>query len=143
MAKGITISLAGMEGLKKAIKNKEKALIDGFDAKLTVTTLDINAAQKRDIPKDTGTAARSLGFDVSKPLNKSNFSAGPGSSYTPYLEFGTGGLVEIPSGLEDVAIQFKGKGIRKVNMRARPFFFNNFYKQIPILKKRLEKLLSK
>jgi hypothetical protein len=41
--------------------------------------------------------------------------------YAPYIEFGTGDLVEIPEGLEDVAAQFKGKGIRKVNIKGDSF----------------------
>ena len=43
--------------------------------------------------------------------------------YAAYVEFGTGGLVDIPKGLESYAIQFKGLGIRQVNLPARPYFF--------------------
>jgi hypothetical protein len=46
---------------------------------------------------------------------------GTNVSYAPYIEFGTGDLVEIPEGTEDVAIKFKGKGIRKVNIKGDSF----------------------
>jgi hypothetical protein len=41
--------------------------------------------------------------------------------YAPYIEFGTGDFVEIPEGAEEVAAIYKGKGIRKVNIRAVSF----------------------
>jgi hypothetical protein len=43
--------------------------------------------------------------------------------YAPYVEFGTGDMVSIPHGLEEYAREFKGRGIRKVNLPARPFLF--------------------
>ena len=48
---------------------------------------------------------------------------------TPYVEFGTGGSVDLTDMLElgipaSYAAQFKGKGIKNVNLPARPFFFN-------------------
>ena len=43
--------------------------------------------------------------------------------YAPYVEFGTGDHVSVPKELMDYAIQFKGRGIRKVNNKARPYFF--------------------
>jgi hypothetical protein len=43
--------------------------------------------------------------------------------YAPYVEFGTGKMVEVPEGLEDFAWQFKGRGVREVNLKARPFLF--------------------
>lgn len=43
--------------------------------------------------------------------------------YAPYVEFGTGNKVYVPKELTDYAIQFKGRGIRKVNNRHQPYFF--------------------
>lgn len=57
--------------------------------------------------------------------------------YAPYVEFGTGGLVDVPEGLEDYAIQFKGQGIRKINLTPRPFLFPAFFDEIPELEKRI------
>ena len=44
------------------------------------------------------------------------------------MEFGTGGLVEVPEELKEVAAQFKGKGIKKINIQARPFLYPAFVK---------------
>ena len=43
--------------------------------------------------------------------------------YAAFVEFGTGRKVKVPKGLESYAMQFKGKGIREVNLPARPFLF--------------------
>jgi len=52
------------------------------------------------------------------------------AKYSPYVEFGTGRMVTLTDmqqlGIPDAyAAQFKGKGIREVNLPARPFFFNS------------------
>lgn len=50
--------------------------------------------------------------------------------YAPYVEYGTGRLVSL-SDMEELGIpasyaaQFKGKGIKEVNLPARPFFFSS------------------
>lgn len=46
--------------------------------------------------------------------------------YSAYHEFGTGRLVEIPDGWGELAAQFKGKGVRDVNIAARPFLYPAF-----------------
>lgn len=57
-----------------------------------------------------------------------NFLIGNRVKYAPYHEFGTGRRVNLTelrkAGYpETFALQFKGRGIRKVNLRPRPFFF--------------------
>jgi hypothetical protein len=57
-----------------------------------------------------------------------------GTNYAPYQEFGTGKYVfknysqynRALEGLEDYASQFKGKGLRKVNIYPQPFLFPAF-----------------
>jgi len=43
--------------------------------------------------------------------------------YAAYVEFGTGGLVQVPNELKEQAWLFKGKGIKEVNLRARPYLY--------------------
>lgn len=49
--------------------------------------------------------------------------------YAPYVEFGTGGLVNVPGELKDFAMQFKGKGIRRINKKAEPYFYPHYFIQ--------------
>lgn len=50
-----------------------------------------------------------------------------GVGYGPYVEFGTGSKVNVPSELQDYAMQFKGAGIREVNLSARPYLYPAFF----------------
>ena len=63
--------------------------------------------------------------------------------YAPYVEFGTGGKVDVPAGVEGFAINFIGKGIKEVNLRPRPFLFPAFFSNIELMKKRLIEKLKK
>ena len=69
-------------------------------------------------------------------------------NYAPYVEFGTGNKVDLSDlkGLgipESYAMQFKGKGIREVNLPARPFFFSSVRKELPKMLSRIENTLKK
>ncbi len=70
------------------------------------------------------------------------------ANYAAYVEFGTGTDVSVPEfieGLEDLpeyAMQFKGKGVRKINFPARPFFFPAVQQQAQELIPRLKEILT-
>ena len=64
------------------------------------------------------------------------------------MEFGTGRLVDLED-LTDLglpasyAMQFKGKGIKEVNLPARPFFFSSVRIELKKLLDRLDKTIKK
>lgn len=139
----ININLVGGDKLRKALKAKGEALTKGVDREMQSTMIEINAQQKALAPVDFGLLRSSLKFTKIAPLDYEIVSSGPGSSYAPYQEFGTGGLVSIPQGLENEAARFKGQGRRQINMRPQPFFFAPAFKEFRELKKRIQQLLSK
>ena len=51
--------------------------------------------------------------------------------YAPFVEFGTGGSVDIPKGWEEIAAQFKGNDIRKVDIPAQAYMYPAFKEQTP------------
>jgi HK97 gp10 family phage protein len=139
----IKVSLNGIKGLEKALKGKSEALAKGVDMEMAATVADINAEQQIRVPVDKGFLKSSLKTRKVAPLNYLVVSSGAGSSYAPYQEFGTGGLVSIPQGLESEAALYRGKGQRQVNMRAQPFFFAPAFAEWNKLKKRIETMLKK
>lgn len=139
----IGLSLKGMDKLQKAIESKNKALITGVDNEMKATVVEINSKQVSRAPIDTGKLRQSIDWKKEANLNYTLLTQGMGAKYAPYVEFGTGGMVEIPKGLESEAAQFKGRGIRKVNMKAQPFFFSPFFEEKNNLLKRIQKLLDK
>jgi HK97 gp10 family phage protein len=139
----IKVSLSGIKGLEKALKGKSEALAKGVDMEMAATVADINAEQQIRVPVDKGFLKSSLKTRKVASLNYLVVSSGAGSSYAPYQEFGTGGLVSIPQGLESEAALYRGKGRRQVNMRAQPFFFAPAFAEWNKLKKRIENMLKK
>jgi len=116
--------------LKKAIRDVSKWSKDKQDR---VWEVMVDAAN--DTTKDAQGAAPQtprnfLRNDIKSIFNKARFITRSGTSkeYGPYVEFGTGTMVDVPEGLESYAMQFKGKGLRKVNLPARPFLFPAFFR---------------
>ena len=60
--------------------------------------------------------------------------------YGAYVEFGTGTKVVAPADVSDYAWTFKGKGIRKVNLRARPYLFPAWRLGIKEMSVKLERM---
>jgi len=58
--------------------------------------------------------------------DKLTFTIEVNANYGPYMEFGTGKFVRILPGYTDIASEFRGKGIRRVNLNAQPYLFDNF-----------------
>lgn len=87
-------------------------------------------------PVDLGILKSSINGEV----NGLNGIVGTPIKYAPYMEFGTGGLVDVPAGLEDYAGRFKGAGVKQVNLFPRPFLIPAFKKYTAIMLQELEKL---
>lgn len=92
------------------------------------TGLDIVRMAKREVRYDNGDLRKSISAETNKTTKSVNIVAL--AHYAPYVEFGTGGMVDLTDmtelGIpESYAAQFKGKGIREVNLPARPFFFSS------------------
>jgi hypothetical protein len=136
--KGISVNIAGLDKLEARLK-----VLDGIpkriDREMTASAQNINAEQVARTPVDHGVLRQGNRFDVSKPLQKRIFNI---VEYSPYVEFGTGTYVDVPPGLEDVAIQFKGRGIRQVNIHPQPFFFAPFFEEQKRLIERIRKIIT-
>lgn len=59
-----------------------------------------------------------------------------------YVEFGTGSEVDVPEGLEDYAMQFKGDGVRQVNLPAQPYLFPAWESYRPKYIEEIKEILS-
>ena len=135
----IAVSVVGTDKLLAALQRAEKKLQDGVNREMDAAVMDINAKQIAAAPVDKGVLRAGNRYDISKPLTKVIFNR---VEYAPYQEFGTGGLVNIPDGLEGEAELFRGAGVRKVNMPPQPFFFRPYFEEIPKLLKAVENILK-
>ena len=75
---------------------------------------------KQRAPVDLGQLRQSIGNTTASVGNNRSliFANAP---YAAYVEFGTGGAVSIPKGFDQLAIKFKGKGIKQINLRPQPY----------------------
>ena len=116
--------------LKSVLKSLEKF---GDEAKQMISDTtgavahEIEADAKRKAPyKDGLWFLRNQIF--TKEVDALNYEIVAGAYYSAYMEFGTGGLVNVPSEMKDIAIKFKGKGVKQVNITPRPFLYPAFVK---------------
>lgn len=130
----------GLKELQGKLKELPKTIEQRIDGEIKATVLDINGEQVARAPINAGELRRKIGWDETGKMQYELFSLAP---YSAYVEFGTGALVDMPSGLEDYAMQFKGKGIKQVNLPARPYFFSPFLSEKEALLKRIKAIISK
>lgn len=135
----ITANISGLKELQSQLNKLGKETEETTANEINASALNIMTKAKRSVVVDDGYLRNSIGLD---PVSKMTYSVEAKAHYAPYVEFGTGGLVEIPAGYESYASLFRGKGIRKVNLRARPFLIPAFENEIPQLMKRLKTLFN-
>ena len=133
------LNLTGIKEVEKALKTMDKHLRQDVGDEINASALNIQSSAKRLAPVDLGFLRNQIAL---VPIGDLTYSVEARAKYSAYLEFGTGGLVKIPAGFEDLAILFKGRGIRTINIRPQPFLIPSYETEKPKLIQRLKKLLD-
>lgn len=121
------VKLEGLDNLHKVLKAYAANTPIKTKSAIQKAGFRLNASAKRDVAVDTGKLRQSITIDIEDDGFTAKVSAGGAiAPYAPYIEFGTGGMVEIPEGWAEIAAQFKGKGVRQINLPARPYLTNNY-----------------
>jgi HK97 gp10 family phage protein len=110
---------------------------------VTNSTADdiVNNAKQR-APVDLGQLRQSIGKTVAREgYNRSFIFAN--TPYAAYVEFGTGAAVSIPKGFESIALAFKGKGIKQINIQAQPYLIPAYLIGINQYRKKLKSVLNR
>jgi HK97 gp10 family phage protein len=134
--KGLNSVLAN---IRKYGKEAEKD-IEGV-TELVARNIEKNA--KNYAPANFGKLGQSIQAVKDTPLNWKIEAGGVIAPYAPFVEFGTGGLVNVPNELKDQAIKFKGKGIKQVNLKARPYLYPALLQGRTEYLEKLKKVLEK
>lgn len=142
MANEISFKIEGLDALIKKIGKLPIEIEKEVANEVNASALAIQSKAKRAAPVDNGTLRNSIQLDSIFNDKRIIYTVGSHLKYAPYVEFGTGGEVNVPAGYEDFAIQFKGKGIRKVNLRPRPFLIPAFESEIPVLRKNIQNVIK-
>lgn len=114
---------AKLESLPQEVQDQAEGFVE--DAALKWAQL-----AKNDAPVgDTGYLQK---YITAHPLAPMSWEVNSAMNYSPYVEWGTGTRVSVPSVLSTYAAQFKGKK-RTIGRYPRPFFFI----QVPLVEKEL------
>ena len=142
MADQILFRIEGLDALIKRIGKLAPEIAKEVAMEVNASALAIQSKARRDVVVDNSTLRSSIQLKEINRGDKIMYTVGSRLKYAPYVEFGTGGIVNVPAGYEDFAIQFKGKGIRKINLRPRPYLIPAFESEIPILRKNIQNVIK-
>jgi hypothetical protein len=127
----------------KYLKGLEGEILSIVKGEIEDSLLKIESEATKKVAVDTGALKNSI---QTKPIKQSKTKVEGGvfvgAKYAPYIEFGTGTEVKVSSELEKFASEFKGKGKKKVNLMARPFFYPEVFNQRKELPKNIEKSIK-
>ena len=135
-----------IKGLNTVISNLQKYGKEAEKDIEGVTELvarNIEGYAKAQAPANFGKLGQSIKAVKEDKTHWNIEAGGTIAPYAPFVEFGTGGLVEVPDELKDQAIKFKGKGIRQVNLRARPYLYPSLLRGRKEYLDKLKKVLDR
>lgn len=141
----VKISKSDLNKLKKDFNKLQSYSKEVATKEVYSTMLFATKYAKQSAPVDESFLRNSI-FAEKTPDGAEMFSS---ANYAPYVEFGTGNKVNvqdavdlwIPAAL--IKSEFKGKGIRKINLNPRPFFYVSAKRAYKELITRVEKRLKR
>ena len=144
MKAGVKINQADLVKLNKKLAMLQKFSKQELSNEIGRGAMEIVGRAKQSAAKDTGALRQSINSEASGK----GVDVFANADYAPYIEFGTGSQVSLADmkelGIPDAyAAQFKGKGIREVNLPPRPFFFSSARIGFNNMLKRIDKKLKK
>jgi HK97 gp10 family phage protein len=144
MKAGIKINQSDLAKLNKKLAQLQKFSKQELSNEIGRGAQEIVGRAKQDAKYDNG----DLRGSISSQASGKGVAVIADAEYAPYVEFGTGTKVSLTDmkelGIPDgYAAQFKGKGIREVNLPARPFFFSSARVGFNNMLKRVDKKLKK
>lgn len=131
--------IKGLDALLKKVQTKSKEMQEDVQEEIEDFGRRVVLKAKSRVAKDTGGLGQAT-ISIAQP---NGVIIEANKNYAAFVEFGTGALVNVPAGLEDYAIQFKGQGIKQVNLPARPFLFNSFFEEKQSLLDNIKKVIAK
>lgn len=133
------IELKGIEQFKRELNKVKSEITRELERTTSASLLRIQSDAKRKAPVDTGR----LRASISKRQDGTDGEVSTNVDYAPYIEFGTGTLVSVPDELKEIAQQFRGRGLKNVNLPARPFMYPALVKERPNYIRNLKQVLGK
>ena len=135
------INVFGIDKLIGELKNYSEKVYTNIDNAMQESARNVQRQAIMDAPSDMSTLRRSIQVKPIKEETWSGYEIFSLLPYAPYVEFGTGTRVTIPTGYEEYAMQFKGQK-EIVGMNAQPYLIPNFEMEKANLMANLKKIVT-
>jgi HK97 gp10 family phage protein len=120
----IKINVSNTKKVMASFGKYEEEAINMVGKITKITGQEIELKAKSLAPKRDGDLHQNIRNEQQK--TKLHYRVTSYMPYSAYMEFGTGGKVKINGDWGTMAMRFKSKGIREVNIRPRPFMYPAF-----------------
>jgi hypothetical protein len=129
----ITVDLTGFKEVFENLSTMAEDLKEEIDAELYEASRNLAGLAKNDLAnklslnnnKKTGRLLGSINFAPQSPNGRLYYESFVQTNYAAYNEWGTITHVSVPPDLVDIAIKYKGKGIKKTGgMKPKHFFYS-------------------
>jgi HK97 gp10 family phage protein len=135
------INVFGIDKLIGDLKAYSEKVEKGIDNAVKEAALNTETNAKMDCPVDMGILRNSIHTEAFQDATGQGYEVLTLVEYAPYVEFGTGTRVSIPTGYDEYAAQFKGsKSV--AGMNAQPYLIPNFEMQKEQLIANLKAIIS-
>lgn len=135
-----------LKGLNEVIANLQKYGKEAekdIEGVTEMVAKNIENYAKSTVVANFGKLGQSIKAVEQDKLHWNIEAGGTVAPYAAYVEFGTGGLVQVPNELKQQAWLFKGKGIKQVNLRARPYLYPSLLRGRKEYLDKLKKVLDR
>jgi hypothetical protein len=147
---GIKIDLSGFDSILRKFETLPIELQEEIDGELETAAKDFAAGAKRTLAdklslnnnRKTGRLMGSINF-APFPNIPHSWEAFAQTTYAAYNEWGTINYVSVPPDLAEIAIRYKGHGIRKTGgMKAKHYFYSQRALVVPKLMENLNRAIE-
>lgn len=117
------MAIRGINNAISQIRRLSQEAVQKMEDATELTAREIELKAKTLAPTDLGKLGQSI---RAEKITAKKWKIGAGgliAPHAPFVEFGTGGMVSVPEEWKEIAIKFKGQGIKQVNLRAQPYMY--------------------
>lgn len=132
------VDIDAIIALQQRLNDLGGSVTEEVSQEMVASALVIVRNAQRAAPVNFGTLRNGISFIQNAALD---VSITANANYSAYMEFGTGGLVNVPLGFEEYANAARGEGIRVVNIRPRPYIVPAILTEKPLLTNRIETII--
>lgn len=131
--------MKNLQELRDKLKAFPKYITEEISVEFVASAQTIVRNAQVASPIKDGNLRQSISYFQRSTLNVQVIAA---AHYAAYQEFGTGALVDVPPGFENLAARARGQGIRQVNINPHPYFIPAVQQEAPQLVARISNIIN-